>query len=90
MYIVLTSAQSSHGECGRVGHVGLRYCGIELFFKRHFGNFDANMRYHVALRYAVFHPFRLGTSHNLSWRGGGGWRRNWGAFNFFWMEYGGP
>ena len=23
----------------------------------------------------------LGTSHNLSWRGG--WRRNWGALNFF-------
>ena len=22
--------------------------------------------------------------------GGGGWRRNWEAFNFFWMEYGGP
>ena len=29
----------------------------------------------------------LGTSHNLSW---GGRRGNWGAFNFFWMEYGGP
>ena len=26
--------------------------------------------------------------HNLSWKGG--WRRNWRAFNFFWMEYGGP
>ena len=22
--------------------------------------------------------------------GGGGWSRNWGAFNFCWMEYGGP
>ena len=30
----------------------------------------------------------VGTSHKLSWRGG--WRRNWGAFNFFGMEYGGP
>ena len=41
-------------------------------------------------------PRSLNLSHNLSWRGGGveeklgGWRRNWGAFNFFWMEYGGP
>ena len=36
-------------------------------------------------------PTGLGTSHNLSWRRGGGrgWRRNWGAFNFFLMEYGG-
>ena len=36
-------------------------------------------------------PRSLNLSHNLSWRGGGGgWRINWGAFNFFWMEYGGP
>ena len=34
-------------------------------------------------------PTGLGTSHNLSWRVEG-WRRNWGAFNFFLMEYGGP
>ena len=38
---------------------------------------------------ALPHGGYLGTSHNLSW-GGGGWRRNWGAFNFFSMEYGGP
>ena len=25
--------------------MGLRYCGIELFFKRYFGNFDFNVRY---------------------------------------------
>ena len=30
---------------------------------------------------ALPHGGYLGTSHNLSW--GGGWRRNWGAFNFF-------
>ena len=24
----------------RGGHGGLRYCGIELFFKRYFGDFD--------------------------------------------------
>ena len=49
MYIILTSAQSPHGKCGQVqcggGLVGLRYCGIELFFKRYFGNSDVNMRY---------------------------------------------
>ena len=27
------------------GHGGLRYCGIELVFKRYFGNFDFNVRY---------------------------------------------
>ena len=27
------------------GHGGLRYCGIELFFKRYFSNFDFNVRY---------------------------------------------
>ena len=26
------------------GTWGLRYCGIELFFKRYFGNFDFNVR----------------------------------------------
>ena len=32
-----------HADAG--GHGGLRYCGIELFFKRYFGNFDFNVRY---------------------------------------------
>ena len=27
------------------GHGGLRYCGIELFFKQYFGSFDFNVRY---------------------------------------------
>ena len=27
------------------GHGGLRYCGIELFFKPYFGNFDFNVWY---------------------------------------------
>ena len=27
------------------GHGGFRYCGIELFFTRYFGNFDFNVRY---------------------------------------------
>ena len=35
--------------------------GIELFFKRYFGNLDFKvgyvLRYHLALRYAVFLPF---------------------------------
>ena len=29
----------------RGGHWGLRYCGIALFFKRYFGNFDFNVQY---------------------------------------------
>ena len=29
----------------RGGHGGLRYCGIELFFKRYFENFEFNVRY---------------------------------------------
>ena len=33
----------------------------------------------------VYTPCDLGTSQLER-----GWRRNWGAFNFFWMEYGGP
>ena len=37
------------------GHVGSQYCGIELFFKRVFQ--CAVLRYHRALREAVFHPF---------------------------------
>ena len=55
MYIILTSAQSPHGKCGHVhcAEGDMRVYGIELFFKRYFGNFDFNMRY------AVFHPFRL-------------------------------
>ena len=32
-----------HADGG--GHGGLRYCGIELFFKRHFDNLDFNVRY---------------------------------------------
>ena len=37
------------------------YCGIELFFKRYFGNFDFNVRYCgiIPLQYAVFHHFWL-------------------------------
>ena len=31
----------------------------------------------------------LGTNHNLSWGGGGG-EEKLGAFNFFWIEFGGP
>ena len=27
------------------GRGGLRYCGIELFFMRYFGNFNFNVRY---------------------------------------------
>ena len=27
------------------GHRDLRYCGIEFFFKRYFGDFDFNVRY---------------------------------------------
>ena len=30
-----------------------------------------------------------GTSHNLSWRGGEGWRRNWGPSVFFGWNMGG-
>ena len=29
----------------RGGHWGLRYCGIELFFMRYFGNLNHNVRY---------------------------------------------
>ena len=29
----------------RGGHGGLPYCGIELFFKRYFGNFDFKVPY---------------------------------------------
>ena len=29
----------------RGGHGGLRYCGIRLFFKRYFSNFNFNVRY---------------------------------------------
>ena len=29
----------------RGGHGGLRYCGIELFFKGYFENFDFNVQY---------------------------------------------
>ena len=32
-----------HADAG--GHGGLRYCGIELFFKRYFDNLDFNVRY---------------------------------------------
>ena len=42
----------------RGGHGDLRYCGTELFSKRYVGNFDFKvrlLRYHPALRYAVFH-----------------------------------
>ena len=36
----------NYGKVWRGGHGGLRYCGIELFFKRYFGNFDFNVRYY--------------------------------------------
>ena len=43
-------------------------------------------------RTKVKSPHILGTSHNLSWRegGGGGVEEKLGGLNFFWMEYGGP
>ena len=42
------------------GHLGLwYYSGIELFFKRYFGNLDLKVRYHLALRYAVFHRLKV-------------------------------
>ena len=37
--------------------MGLRYCGIGLIFMRYLGNSNVNVRYHLALRYAVFHHF---------------------------------
>ena len=52
------SPLQQHG--GGIG--GLRYCGIELFFKRYFGNLDFKVRY-CGIIYpcdmpnAVFHPF---------------------------------
>ena len=46
----------SHFQQRGGGHGGLRYySGIELFLKRYFGDLDFKVRYHLALRYAVFH-----------------------------------
>ena len=44
------------------GSGGLRYCGIELFFKRYFGKLDFKVRYYgiiypCGIPNAVFHPF---------------------------------
>ena len=44
------------------GGGGLQYCGIELFFKRYFGNLDFEVRYRgiiypCGMPNAVFHPF---------------------------------
>ena len=52
------SLLQQHG--GGIG--GLRYCGIELFFKRYFGNLDFKVRYcgiiyPCGMPNAVFHPF---------------------------------
>ena len=52
------SPLQQHGE----GNGGLRYCGIELFFKRYFGNLGFKVRYcgiihPFGMSNAVFHPF---------------------------------
>ena len=42
----------------RGGHGGLRYCGIELFFKRYFENFSIHLRGgHGGLRYCGIELF---------------------------------
>ena len=52
------SPLQQHGR----GIGGLRYCGIELFLKRYFGNLDFKVRYcgiiyPCGMPNAVFHPF---------------------------------
>ena len=55
------SPLQQHGG-GKWGLLGLRYCDIELFFKRYFGNLDFKVRYcgiiyPCGMPNAVFHLF---------------------------------